>query len=85
MESILFSEQEYDLFTTVDIKVTFNGIKRKIKKIENIGSLVKHLKASERICCYFDLNKWHRINDHPINNIIISQSLKIQKENNVIY
>ena len=41
VESILFSEQEYDWSTTVDIKVSFNGIKRKIKKIENIGSLAK--------------------------------------------
>ena len=28
VESILFSEQEYDWSTTVDIKVTFNGISR---------------------------------------------------------
>ena len=77
VESILFSEQEYDWSTTVDVKVTFNGIKRKIKKIENIGSLAKHLKATEKdLLPYFDLNKWHRMNDHPINNIITSQSLK---------
>ena len=77
VESILFSEQEYDWCTVVDIKVTFNGIKRKIKKIENIGSLAKHLKTTEKeLLPYFDLNKWHRMNDHPINNIITSQSLK---------
>ena len=77
VESILFSDQEYDWSTTVDIKVTFNGIKRKIKKIENIGSLAKHLKTTEKdLLPYFDLNKWHRMNDHPINNIITSQSLK---------
>ena len=77
VESILFSEQEYDWSTTVDIKVTFNGIKRKIKKIENIGSLAKHLKASEKdLLPFFDQNKWHRMNDHPINQIITSQSLK---------
>ena len=50
VESILFSEQEYDWSTTVDIKVTFNGIKRKIKKIENIGSLQSTLKLLKRIC-----------------------------------
>ena len=77
VESILFSEQEYDWSTTVDIKVTFNGIKRKIKKIENIGSLAKHLKATEKdLLPFFDQNKWHRMNDHPINQIITSQSLK---------
>ena len=77
VESILFSEQEYDWSSTVDIKVTFNGIKRRIKKIENIGSLAKHLKATEKdLLPFFDLNKWHRMNDHPINNIITSQSLK---------
>ena len=77
VESILFSEQEYDWSTTVDIKVTFNGIKRKIKNIENIGSLAKHLKATEKdLLPFFDLNKWHRMNDHPINKIITSQSLK---------
>ena len=77
VESILFSEQEYDWSSTVDIKVTFNGIKRKIKKIENIGSLAEHLKTTEKeLLPYFDLNKWHRMNDHPINNIITSQSLK---------
>ena len=55
VESILFSEQEYDWSTTVDIKVTFNGIKRKIKKIENIGSLAKHLKTTEKdLLPYFD-------------------------------
>ena len=47
VESILFSEQEYDWSSIVDIKVTFNGIKRKIKKIENIGSLAKHLKTTD--------------------------------------
>ena len=77
VESILFSEQEYDWSTTVDIKVTFSGVKRKIKKIENIGSLAKHLKATEKdLLPFFDLNKWHRMNNHPINNIITSQSLK---------
>ena len=77
VESILFSEQEYDWSTTVDIKVSFNGIKRKIKKIENIGSLAKSLKATEKdLLPFFDLHKWHRMNDHPINNIITSQSLK---------
>ena len=77
VESILFSEQEYDWSTTVDIKVSFNGIKRKIKKIENIGSLAKHLKATEKdLLPFFDLNKWHGMNDHPINKIITSQSLK---------
>ena len=77
VESILFSEQEYDWSSIVEIKVTFNGIKRKIKKIENIGSLARHLKTTEKeLLPYFDLNKWHRMNDHPINNIITSQSLK---------
>ena len=77
VESILFSEQEYDWSTTVDIKVSFNGIKRKIKKIKNIGSLAKHLKATEKdLLPFFDLNNWHRMNDHPINKIITSQSLK---------
>ena len=77
VESLLFSEQECDWSTTVDIKVTFNGIKRKIKKIENIGSLARHLKTTEKdLLPFFDLNKWHRMNDHPINNIITSQSLK---------
>ena len=77
VESILFSEQEYDWSTTVDIKASFNGIKRKIKKIENIGSLAKHLKATEKdLLPFFDINKWHRMNDHPINTIITSQSLK---------
>ena len=77
VESILFGEQEYDWSTTVDIKVSFNGIKRKIKKIENIGSLAKSLKATEKdLLPFFDLHKWHRMNDHPINNIITSQSLK---------
>ena len=46
VESILFSEQEYDWSSTVDIKVTFKGIQRRIKKIENIGSLAKHLKTT---------------------------------------
>ena len=77
VESILFSKQEYDWSSTVDIKVTFNGIKRKIKKIENIGSLAKHLKTTEKeLLPYFDINRWYRMNDHPINNIITSQSLK---------
>ena len=77
VESILFSEQEYDWSSTVEIKVTFNGIKRKIKKIKNIGSLAKNLNTTEKeLLPYFDLNKWHRMNDHPINNIITSQSLK---------
>ena len=77
VESILFSEQEYDWSSTVDIKVTFKGIERRIKKIENIGSLAKHLKTTEQdLLPYFDKDKWHRMNDHPINQIITSQSLK---------
>ena len=77
VESILFSEQEYDWSTTVDIKITFNGIKRKIKKIENIMFLAKHLKTTEKdLLPYFDPNKWYSMNDHPINKIITSQSLK---------
>ena len=77
VESILFSEQEYDWSSTVDIKVTFKGIQRRIKKIENIGSLAKHLKTTEQdLLPYFDKDKWHKMNDHPINQIITSQSLK---------
>ena len=77
VESILFSEQEYDWSTTVDIKANLRGIKRRIKKIENIGSLAKHLKTTEQdLLPYFDKDKWHKMNDHPINQIITSQSLK---------
>ncbi len=77
VESILFSDQEADWSSTVDIKVTFKGIKRKIKKIKNIGLLAKHLKTTEKVLLpYFDSNKWHGMNDHPINQIITSQSLK---------
>ena len=77
VESILFSEQEYDWSTTVDIKANLKGIKRRIKKIENIGSLAKHLKTTEEaLLPYFDQGRWYKMNDHPINKIITSQSLK---------
>ena len=77
VESILFSEQEYDWATTVDIKVTLKGIKRRITNVENIGSLSKCLKTSdEELLPYFDVNKWYKMGDHPINRLITNQSLK---------
>ena len=77
VESILFSEQEYDWSTSVDIKVTLQGIKRRITNIENLGSFSESLKASdEELLPYFDINRWHRMGGHPINKIITSQSLK---------
>ncbi len=76
-ESILFSEQEYDWSTTVDIKVTLRGIKRRISNIENLGSLSKCLKANnEQLLPYFDINRWYTMSDHPINKLITDQSLK---------
>ena len=48
VESMLFSEQDYDWSTTVDIKVTLKGIKRRISNIENMGSLSKSLKTSNQ-------------------------------------
>ena len=77
VESILFSEQEYDWSTSVDIKVSLQGIKRRITNIENLGSFSEALKASnEELLPYFDINRWHRMGGHPINKIITSQSLK---------
>ena len=77
VESILFGEQEYDWSTSVDIKVTLQGIKRRITNIENLGSLSKSLKAyDEELLPYFDMDRWHKMGDHPINKIITSQSLK---------
>ena len=76
-ESILFSEQEYDWSTTVDIKVTLRGIKRRISNIENLGSLSKCLKANnEQLLPYFDINRWYTMSRHPINKLITDQSLK---------
>ena len=77
VESILFGEQEYDWSTTVDVKVTLRGIKRRITNVENIGSLSKCLEVSNnQILPYFDINEWHKMGDHPINKLITSQSLK---------
>ena len=77
VESILFGEQEYDWSTSVDIKVTLQGIKRRITNIENLGSLSKSLKAyDEELLPYFDIDRWHKMGGHPINKIITSQSLK---------
>ncbi len=77
VESILFSEQEYDWSTTVDVKVTLKGIQRKISNIENMGSLSKCLNTSvEQLLPYFDINKWHIMGEHPINKLITPQSLK---------
>ena len=77
VESMLFSEQDYDWSTTVDIKVTLKGIKRRISSIENIGSLSKSLKTSnQKLLPYLDINKWHMMGEHPINRLITSQSLK---------
>ena len=52
VESILFSEQEYDWSTTVDIKVTFRGIKRRIKKLKILDHLQNILKLLSKICCH---------------------------------
>ena len=77
VESILYSDQEYDWATTVDIKVTLKGIMRRVTNVENIGSLSKCLKTSDKeLLSYFDVNNWHKMGDHPINRIITSQSLK---------
>ena len=77
VESMLFSEQDYDWSTTVDIKVTLKGIKRRISNIENMGSLSKSLKTSnQKLLPYLDINKWHMMGEHPINKLITSQSLK---------
>ena len=77
VESILFGEQEYDWSTTVDVKVTLRGIKRRITNVENIGSLSKCLEVSNnQILPYFDINEWHKMGDHPINKLITSQSLR---------
>ena len=77
VESILFSEQEYDWSTTVDIKVTLKGIQRRISDIENAGSLSRCLNTNvEQLLPYFDINTWHIMGEHPINKLITSQSLK---------
>ena len=77
VESMLFSEQDYDWSTTVDIKVTLKGLKRRISNVENMGSLSKYLNTNDRkLLPYFDINKWHMMGEHPINKLITSQSLK---------
>ena len=77
VESILFSEQEYDWSTTVEIKITLKGIQRRISDIENVGSLSKCLNTNaEQLLPYFDINTWHIMGKHPINKLITPQSLK---------
>ena len=52
-------------------------LKEKLKKLKILDPLQSILKATEKdLLPFFDLNKWHHMNDHPINNIITSQSLK---------
>ena len=77
VESLLFSKQEYDWSTTVDINISFNGVKRRIYDSENIGVLAKELKTTkDQISPYFDIGQWHKMNNHPINKLITTQSLK---------
>ena len=77
VESLLFSEQEYDWSTSVDINISFKGVKRRIYDTENIGILAKQLKTTEnQILPYFDIGEWHKMNKHPINKLITTQSLQ---------
>ena len=77
VESLLFSEQEYDWSSTVDINISFKGVKRRIYDTENIGVLAKQLRTTkDQILPYFAVGEWHKMNKHPINKLITTQSLK---------
>jgi len=77
VESILFEEQSYDWMTTVDIKFSLKGIKRRISKVLNIEALAKYLKSTpDELMPFFDINQWYIMNEHPVNNLITRQSLK---------
>ncbi len=77
VESLLFSEQEYDWSTTVDINISYRGVKRRVFDTKNLDALAKQLKTTkDQISPYFDIGEWHSMNKHPVNKLITTQSLK---------
>ena len=81
VESVLYDELLYDWMTTVDVKVSLTkGITRRIYDLKNIDLMAKSLNTTTNtILSYFDTSTYHKMDQHPINQIIAKESLKALK------
>ena len=78
-----FESLAYDWQTSVDIKWGLS-VKRRIYDLKNIGMFASELGVSEKLTkTYFDSEVFYPMNEHPINEIITSESLqRLQSETN---
>ena len=78
VESVLYDQLTWDWITTVDVKISLTkGITRRIYDLQNIEKMAQSLDTTINIIMpYFDVTTFHKMNDHPINQIITKESLK---------
>tara|TARA_R100000655_G_scaffold109234_1_gene163192 strand:- start:1650 stop:2483 length:834 start_codon:yes stop_codon:yes gene_type:complete len=78
VESVLYDQLTWDWITTVDVKISLTkGITRRIYDLQNIEKMAQSLDTTiDIILPYFDVPTFHKMYDHPINQIITKESLK---------
>jgi transcriptional regulator with XRE-family HTH domain len=78
VESVLYDQLKWDWITTVDVKISLTkGITRRIYDLQNIEKMAQSLDTTiDIILPYFDVTTFHKMYDHPINQIITKESLK---------
>jgi transcriptional regulator with XRE-family HTH domain len=77
-ESILYDQLQWDWMTTVDVKISLTkGVTRRIYDLKNIKMMANALSTDiESIITFFDTDTYYKMNQHPINNLITTESLK---------
>ena len=77
-ESILYDQLTWDWMTTVEVKISLTkGITRRIYDLKNIKTMANALSTDvESIIKVFDTNTYYKMNQHPINTLITTESLK---------
>jgi hypothetical protein len=64
--------------TTVDVKISLTkGITRRIYDLKNIKTMADALNTDiQSIVTFFDTDTYYKMNQHPINKLITTESLK---------
>ena len=81
IERSSFEEVHSDFESIVHIKFGLNGLKRKMVQWDGYETLGSHLGLdTNKLTEYFDMDVWHPILEHPIDQLIDKKSLEVLKE-----